>query len=163
MGDPSKAGHAKTKSAFAFLRPIFYGEAMNSKIVSYSFRLSPNQDLKSELFRIAKENNLKAAAIVSGVGSLRKLTLRLADGKQVTSFEGFYEIVSMTGTLSAEAMHIHLSASDSTGRTLGGHLIEGNPIYTTCEIVLIEQLDLEFAREKDPVSGYLELVVRPRK
>jgi len=135
---------------------------MNSKFVSYSFRLIPGQDLKTELFRIAKENNLKAAAIVSVVGSLQKLTLRLADGKQVTSFEGFHEIASMTGTLSAEAMHVHLSASDKTGKTTGGHLVEGNPIYTTCELVLIEQTDIQFLREKDPTYGYLELVVRPR-
>lgn len=135
---------------------------MKSKIVSYSFRLKPNQDLKAELLRIARENSLKAAAVVSGVGSLKKLSLRLADGKQVSSFEGFHEIVSMTGTLSAEAMHIHLSASDVAGKTVGGHLVDGNPIHTTCEIVLIEQLDLEYSREQDPVSGYLELVVRPR-
>lgn len=135
---------------------------MKSNVQTHSFRLKSNLDLKSELYRIARENGLKAAAILCGVGSLKKLTLRLADGKDISTFEGPHEIVSMTGTFSADAMHIHLSASDSTGKTIGGHLVEGNPIYTTCEIVLIESLDLEFLREKDPVSGYLELVVRPR-
>ncbi|MEZ0392613.1 MAG: PPC domain-containing DNA-binding protein [Pseudobdellovibrionaceae bacterium] len=129
---------------------------------TYTFRLKPNQDLKSELFRLAKEKDLKAAAILSAVGSLKKLSLRLADGKTTTTFEGPHEIVSMTGTLAMDAMHVHLSASDSQGRTWGGHLVEGNPIYTTCELVLIEQTEVEFAREKDPTYGYLELVVRPR-
>lgn len=135
---------------------------MKSQFTSYAFRLMPGQDLKTELFRIAKEYRLQAASIVSGVGSLQKLTLRLADGKQVTTFEGPHEIVSITGTLSADAMHVHLSASDHQGKTIGGHLVEGNPIYTTCELVLIEQTDIVFHREKDPTSGYLELVVRPR-
>lgn len=134
-----------------------------SQIVSYVFRLKPNQDLKVELFRIAKEKNLKAAVIVSGVGSLQKVALRLADGKSISHFEGPQEIVSMTGTLSAEAMHVHLSASDSTGKTIGGHLVDGCLIYTTVELVLIEQLDLEYFREEDPTYGWKELVVRPRK
>lgn len=133
-----------------------------SSIVSYSFRLKPDQDLKKELQNFALQNKLKAAAIVSGVGSLKQLCLRLANGKDVRTFEGPHEIVSMTGTLWEAGMHVHLSASDAEGKTVGGHLVDGNPIYTTCEIVLIEQKDLEFHREKDPAYGYLELVVRPR-
>ena len=133
-----------------------------SPIKAYTFRLKPNQDLKQELFRIARENHLKAAAIVSGVGSLTKFTVRLANGKDLRIFEGFHEIVSITGTLSQEAMHVHISASDETGRTVGGHLVDGNPIYTTCELVLIEQTALEFHREEDPTYGWKELVVRPR-
>ncbi len=133
-----------------------------SRIVSHSFRLKPDQDLKIELQKYARENGLKAAAIVSGVGSLKLLKLRLANGKDIRTFEGFHEIVSMTGTLWETGMHVHISASDAEGRTTGGHLVDGNPIYTTCEIVLIEQVDLQFARETDPASGYPELVVNPR-
>ena len=136
--------------------------AKPSSIVSYSFRLKPDQDLKKELQAFALQNKLKAAAIVSGVGSLKKVCLRLANGKDIKTFEGCHEIVSMTGTLWETGMHVHLSASDPEGKTIGGHLVDGNPIYTTCEIVLIEQTDLEFHREKDPTYGYLELVVRPR-
>jgi hypothetical protein len=134
----------------------------SSALVSYSFRLKPGQDLKQELQKFAKENGLKAAAIVSGVGSLTRLNLRLANGKDIKTFEGFHEIVSMTGTLWETGMHVHISASDEQGRTFGGHLVEGNPIYTTCEVVLIEQIGLEFARREDPTYGYLELVIRPR-
>ncbi len=134
----------------------------SSRFVSYSFRLKPEQDLKIELQKFARENKLKAAAIVSAVGSVKQLKLRLANGKDIQVFDGHHEIVSATGTLWETGMHVHLSASDSTGRTIGGHLVDGNPIFTTCEIVLIEQLDLEFTREEDPAYGYLELVVRPR-
>lgn len=125
-------------------------------------RLRPDQDLKQEIFRIARERQLKAAAILCGVGSLKQVSLRLANGSKATVFEGSHEIVSITGTLSSEAMHVHLSASDSTGKTVGGHLMDGNPIHTTCELVLLEQTHLEFHREEDPASGYKELVVRPR-
>lgn len=134
----------------------------SSSTVSYSFRLKPDQDLKTELQKFAKDHHLKAAAIVSGVGSLKRLKLRLANGKDIKTFEGFFEIVSITGTLWEDGMHVHISASDVDGKTIGGHLVDGNPIYTTCEVVLIEQRDLEFLRQEDPVYGFKELVVRPR-
>ncbi len=135
---------------------------MSFQVVTHTVRLKPNQDLKLELFRLARELNLKAAAIVCGVGSLKQLALRLCDDTKATVFEGPFEIVSMTGTLTAEAMHVHISASDRSGRTLGGHLVEGNSIYTTCELVLLEQGHLQFERAEDPTYGYKELVVRPR-
>jgi predicted DNA-binding protein with PD1-like motif len=136
--------------------------AESSRVISYAFRLKPGQDLKLELARYAKEANLKAAAILSGVGSLQIANLRLANGRAVTTFEGPHEIVSMTGTLSADAMHVHLSVADLNGKTVGGHLMEGNLVYTTCEIVLIEQLDFEYVRVVDPTYGYPELVIRKR-
>jgi predicted DNA-binding protein with PD1-like motif len=135
---------------------------VTSPLKSISVRLKPEQDLKSELMRVAKENHLKAAAIVSAVGSLKKLSLRLANAPQPTVFEGYHEIVSLSGTLSEDSMHVHLAASDSTGKTVGGHLVEGNPIYTTCELVLIEQSQYEFLRAEDPTYGYKELVIRSR-
>jgi predicted DNA-binding protein with PD1-like motif len=55
---------------------------------------------------------------------------------------------------------LHLAFSDSTGRTIGGHLLDGCRVYTTAEIVLGELPGLVFAREKDPTYGYQELVVR---
>lgn len=133
-----------------------------SRVVSYTVRLKPGQDLKAELFRVAQELDLKAACILSGVGSLKKLSLRLSGHKTTTEFKGDWEIVSITGTLAAQAMHVHLSASDADGKTIGGHLMDGNKIFTTCELVLLEQLDLEYHREEDPTYGYKELVVRPR-
>ena len=51
--------------------------------------------------------------------------------------------------------------SDSTGRTLGGHLLDGCRVYTTAEIVLAELPALVFSRETDATFGYKELVVQP--
>jgi predicted DNA-binding protein with PD1-like motif len=50
--------------------------------------------------------------------------------------------------------------SDSTGRTIGGHLLDGCRVYTTAEIVLGELPALAFTREIDPTFGYRELAVR---
>lgn len=76
-------------------------------------------------------------------------------------YRGHFEIVSLVGTLSANGSHLHLAVADSTGRTIGGHLLDGCRVYTAAEIVLGELPALDFRRETDPAFGYLELVVRP--
>ena len=125
-------------------------------------RLRPGQDLKAELLRCVREQRLQAAWISTCVGSLRGLRLRLANRSEVSEFEGFQEIVSLVGTLSPDGVHLHLSAADEAGTTRGGHLVEGNLIYTTAEIVLLEDPELRFERVPDPETGSAELRVVPR-
>jgi len=43
----------------------------------------------------------------------------------------------------------HICISDSTGKTIGGHLLEGCKIYTTAEIVIGTTTTYEFTRKKD--------------
>lgn len=133
-----------------------------ASLKAYTFRLKPGQDLKIELQNFAKLEHLKAASLDTAVGSLNKVSLRFANEKESKTISGFHEIVSLTGTLSEESMHVHMAASNSKGQTVGGHLVEGNTIYTTCEITLFENENIEFLRELDPTYGYNELVVKKR-
>lgn len=126
----------------------------------FNFRLKPNQDVRFELFKLAQENSLKASAVIAAVGSLQVAHLRLASGKTSTVFQGPFEIVSFSGTLSAKGLHIHLSLADNEGRVIGGHLTEGCLVNTTLELVILEQEGIEFCREADPATGYQELVVK---
>lgn len=50
----------------------------SSSLHTYVCRLRPNQDLFKELDKFVKENDLKAAFIMTCVGSLTKATLRMA-------------------------------------------------------------------------------------
>ncbi len=70
-----------------------------------------------------------------------------------------FEIVSLVGTLSTNGSHLHIALSDSLGNTIGGHLMEGNVIYTTAEIVIGEAEHLVFTRETDPQTTYKELKI----
>lgn len=130
---------------------------------TYSFRLRPGQDLKAELDAFVKQERMEAGAILTCVGSLTDVTLRLANQDGPTVWRGHFEIVSLVGTLSTNGSHLHLSVSDSTGRTIGGHLLEGCKIYTTAEIVAGVMPSLSYVREPDPTYGYRELVVRKKK
>ncbi|MBS2036129.1 DNA-binding protein [bacterium] len=130
---------------------------------THVLRLQPGQDLKQSLQAYRAEHNLQAAWISTCVGSLRNLRLRLANRSESSQFDGCFEIVSLTGTLSPDGLHLHLSASDENGVTIGGHLVDGNEIYTTAEIVILEEPELRFQRLPDPATGSSELQTRPRQ
>ncbi len=89
--------------------------------------------------------------------------MRLANQEGPTTYQGHFEIVSLVGTLSVNGSHVHLSVSDSTGRTIGGHLLDGCKIYTTAELLIGVMPSLTYIREPDPTFGYRELVVRKKK
>lgn len=128
---------------------------------NYTFRLKPGQDLFDELETFIKERQVEAGCVLSGVGSLTHATLRLANRAGYTEYEGHFEIVSITGTVSIHGSHLHLSVSDEEGKTIGGHLVPGCKIYTTAEIVIAAFEDVIYRREFAEDSGYEELVVYP--
>jgi uncharacterized protein len=132
-----------------------------STLTAHTLRLRPGQDLKQALDAWVTDHRVEAGAMLTCVGSLTEVSLRLANQNEPTHYTGHFEIVSLVGTLSVNGSHLHLSVSDSTGRTLGGHLMGGNRVYTTAEIVIGVLPAVRFVREPDPTFGYRELVVQP--
>lgn len=128
--------------------------------MNHAFRLVRGNDLKKEIIDYCQKENIEAGVIVSAVGSLKHLHIRLAEAKDYIDKEENYEIVSITGTVSKDDVHIHISASDKEGKTIGGHLKDGTIVDTTCEIVIYELKDYVFTREPDTLTGYDELVVK---
>ena len=128
---------------------------------NYTFRLTPGQDLFESIQAFVMEQHVEAGCILSGVGSLRRAKLRLADRDHNSEYEGPFEIVSMTGTVSVYGSHLHISIADGDGRTIGGHFESGCEIYTTAEIVIAVFRDVVYKRELAEDSGYEELVVYP--
>ena len=126
---------------------------------TYALRLHPGQDLKMEVDAFAQRQALQAGIVLTCVGSLTRVSLRLANQPEATILEGHFEIVSLVGTFSTDGSHLHLSVSDSNGRTLGGHLLDGSRIYTTAEIALAELEGLRCTRPVDPDTGYDELAI----
>ena len=130
---------------------------------SHAFRLKPGHDLKKEIEAYVQKNQIKAGWLVTCAGSLTDYNIRFANQPNGSSGNGHFEIVSLAGTVSVNGSHIHISISDSTGRTIGGHLLEGNMVYTTAEIILQETDELEFTREKDGTTPWEELQVKKLK
>lgn len=131
-----------------------------SSVQTHVFRLKPGEDLKKSIQAFVNEKQISAGWMVTCAGSLRRYHLRFADQQQGNEGQGHFEIVGLTGTLSVNGSHIHMSISDSTGKTIGGHLMEGSIVYTTAEIVIQSSDSLIFKREKDGSTPWEELTIQ---
>ena len=129
------------------------------KVLAHAFRLRPGADLKASIQKLVNEKQIKAGWISTAVGSLTYYNILFANQPDGSSCSGHFEIVSLTGTVSINGCHLHICISDSTGKTIGGHLLENNIIYTTAEIVLLSNDDFIFKREKDGTTPWEELQV----
>jgi predicted DNA-binding protein with PD1-like motif len=159
----SVATNATQAKESALQRPRLDKEFESRRLRVFVFRLRPGQDLRQAIEGFVKRRNIRAGFMITAVGSLRQANIRLADQTEVTSFAGKFEIVSLVGTLGQDGVHLHLSIADSTGKTVGGHLVAGCLVYTTAEIVIGDAQGLSFSREPDEQTGYQELRIRRRR
>ncbi|MFA5211099.1 MAG: PPC domain-containing DNA-binding protein [Patescibacteria group bacterium] len=119
-------------------------------------KLNPNQDLKLSIKKYIKKNKIQAGIILTCVGSLKKATIRLAE-ENIKNFSEKFEIISLSGTLSPDGVHLHISLADKKGKIIGGHLKENCLINTTAEIIIMEILNFHFKRKHDKNTNYKEL------
>jgi predicted DNA-binding protein with PD1-like motif len=131
-----------------------------SSVSAFAFRLKPGQLLKEEIQKIVDEKKIKAGWISTCAGSLKQYNIRFANEPTGSSAIGHFEIVSLTGTVSTNGSHLHIAVCDSSGKTLGGHLLDSNIVYTTAEIVILYTGDVVFNREKDGTTPWDELQVK---
>lgn len=129
---------------------------------TFAFRLKPGEDLRKGIEAFVSANNIKAGWIASCAGSLTDYSIRFANQPGASNGQGHFEIVSLTGTVSVNGSHMHISISDSTGKTIGGHLLDSNIVYTTAEIILQQSDDFVFTREKDGSTPWEELQIKKK-
>jgi predicted DNA-binding protein with PD1-like motif len=128
-------------------------------IDAWPVRLLPGQDLRQALESLASGTVGPAAFIVAGIGSLSVLALRRAGAAQAETLAGPFEILSLSGTLSAGGAHLHIAISDASGQVIGGHVAPGCVVATTAEILIARLPGWGFSRAFDPATGWRELVV----
>ena len=133
------------------------------EVKMHAFRLKPGQDLKKEIAAYVQQHKIEAGWIVTCVGSVTQYNLRFANQSNGNKATGHYEIISLVGTVSINGSHLHMSVSDSTGKTIGGHLLDSNFVYTTAEIVIGEGKQLVFTREKDGSTPWEELQIKQKQ
>ena len=109
-----------------------------------------------------KANHIQAGWISTCVGSLTGYNFRFANRPEGAKNKGHFEIVSLPGTVSINGSHLHISISDNSGKTIGGHLLDSNFVYTTAEIVITEDDDFVFTREKDGITPWEEFQIKKK-
>lgn len=124
-------------------------------------RLQPGKDLRQALEAWMGEQPAQAGCVITAVGSLSVARVRFAGAAEATVIRGDLEILSLSGTLSADGAHLHIAVADSQGAVIGGHLCAGSLVRTTAELVIGLLPEWLFSRELDPATGYAELQISP--
>ncbi len=126
---------------------------------AHVLRLLPGTDLAHALRNFVDENKIRAALVLTCVGSTATTVLRMAGATEPRLFDGKFEIVSLTGTLSTGGSHLHMSVAGEDGVVYGGHLQDGCVVRTTAEIGIGVLDGISFSRAPCALSGYLELKI----
>lgn len=134
---------------------------LRGSVETLALRLLPGSDVRRELDSFAKREKLSAGVIVGAVGSLSKVCLRFANENTHTELEGKHEILTLSGMLAEDGVHLHMSVANSQGECKGGHLVDGCQVYTTLELVIASIPEVRFKRVFDQATGYKELYIAP--
>ncbi|MBE6985190.1 MAG: DNA-binding protein [Ruminococcaceae bacterium] len=121
-------------------------------------RLHRGDDLFLSIRDIAQREHIKAGVILSSVGCVLSARVRDASGVNIQDIDAHCEILSLNGTVSENRCHLHIALSKEDLSTVGGHLVEGCIINTTCELVIGILDGWQYAAEFDEATGYDELI-----
>ena len=135
---------------------------MPAPLKIFALRLHPGNDLKKSVVDFVTAQNISAGYIITAIGSLTTCCLRYAGQSAGITISQKFEILSLSGTLSIHGVHLHITLADANGKVIGGHLMDGNIIYTTAELIIGENTEMLFKRVADVETGYAELVIENR-
>ena len=105
-------------------------------------RMDPGEGILEQVKVLARREHIQLASI-QALGAVNDFTVGVfkTDEKKyyANSFQGSYEIVSLTGTINTMDgefyCHLHMSAGNDQGHVVGGHLNRA-VISATCEMVV---------------------------
>ena len=121
-------------------------------------RIDKNEEIVEQVRVLAEKEKIRLAT-VEALGAVDDFTVGVffTNEKKYHSnrFQGAYEIVSLTGTISTMDgnfyQHLHMSAGDAKGAVKGGHLNRAI-VSATCEMI-IRIIDGEVDRYFDEEIG----------
>lgn len=105
-------------------------------------RMDKGEEILAQIKEIALKEGIKLAS-VTALGATNDFTVgvyKIGEKKYyANTFQGSFEIVSLTGTINtmdgAFYTHLHMSAGNEKGEVFGGHLNRA-VISATCEMVI---------------------------
>ena len=102
---------------------------------SLPLKLAPGSDLQLSLEKIAQQDGIQGF-ILGVVGNLSRACFQCPGQPEPTILEGELEVISLNGTLSTEAVHLHLSLSDGACQVWGGHLEPGTLVQKSVDLLV---------------------------
>ncbi len=129
-----------------------------------AIRLKPGTDIVDGIVSICKQKGIKNGIILSAIGSLDGARffdpVAIPEKKAGYGYsepivlEGPIELISLNGMICNNSngilTHFHFSLSDEDGNAYGGHVIVGNRVLITVDIVIAELDGINMGRSYDP-------------
>jgi predicted DNA-binding protein with PD1-like motif len=134
----------------------FFREGTCSEIIA--LRLDYDDDVLKCVEAVAREADIRAGAVISGIGTLKAARLHWITTTthpsvdEFRDFEGPYEIASISGIIADHKPHLHTCISDLKG-TYDGHLEPGCKVMYLAELVIVKFGDMALGRFAHPETG----------
>ncbi len=121
-------------------------------------RVDPDEEICQKLMEVASREEIMLAEI-NGLGAVNDITTGVFDtvNKEyhANHFQGAFEIVSLTGTLTRMDgevyLHAHMSVGDEKGNVVGGHL--NRAIVSATSEIVIRIIDGKVGRKFSEAIG----------
>lgn len=104
-------------------------------LLTQPLHLEPRTDLRLTLEQLAKEQG-SPGFVLSVVGNLSQASFQCPGKAVPTVLRGELEIITLSGTLSPQGVHLHLSFSDADCRVWGGHLEPGTLVLKGADLLV---------------------------
>jgi len=133
----------------------------------WMLRLDQGQDLFAALSDFAREQSIRAAAVVSGIGMLKDIGIGYWNGAEYVrkDLAEPHELVGLHGSI-AEAdgpsIHLHAALATPDHELVGGHLMRGT-VWVLNEILLETFPGRVFGRPIDETLGLRKLDLEPSR
>ncbi len=129
-----------------------------------AIRMSPGEDILKGILKVCEDNDIKNGVIISGIGSINGAQfynpIPLPDKKagygysEAIVLRGPIELIGIAGVIGHGVdgeilIHAHCSLSDQYGTGHAGHMIEGNKVLLTADIVIGELEGVNLLRAYD--------------
>ncbi len=93
----------------------------------YIIRLMPGEEIVESLQKFCADQNVEGG-FISGLGAAKEIEFShfSMQTKQYTNFTKHeVEVTNLTGNISVEKLHLHVTIGDHTGQAFAGHLVRG--------------------------------------
>lgn len=114
--------------------------------------IAPNEDIVESLKQLVKEQEIKSGYLV-GIGAVKSARVahyRVSDKKYTErAIKKSLEVTNITGIITMDKVHVHITAGNQLFRGYGGHLVRA-VVAAACEIIVVateEEIGRKFSEE----------------
>jgi uncharacterized protein len=108
---------------------------LSEQLHTLPLHLDPQRDLRVSLEQLAGRQGA-SGFVLSVVGNLSQACFQCPGKSAPTILRGELEIITLSGTLSPQGVHLHLSVSDADCRVWGGHLEPGTLVLRGADLLV---------------------------